>query len=153
MSIKQSRKERFLMFVEKLITEIITLFTTNICSYIIKKKPEHVFHKFQSVPTDNLCISIITYAELYYGIEKTKSKKVNEDVIDAFLTMLKIFDWDKNAARTYAKIRNDLTLKGEIIGNMDLMIAAHALSLKATVITNNVAEFKRIKKLKVENWI
>jgi tRNA(fMet)-specific endonuclease VapC len=126
---------------------------TNICSYIIKKKPDYVYHKFNSFSPDNLCISIITYAELFYGIEKTKSKKINEDVIDAFLTMLEVFDWNKAAAKSYAKIRNELSLKGELIGNMDLMIAAHALSLNATVITNNVSEFKRIKKLKVENWI
>jgi tRNA(fMet)-specific endonuclease VapC len=126
---------------------------TNICSYIIKKKPENVFNKFKSIPVNSLCVSVITYAELYYGIEKTKSKKVNEDVLDAFLAMLKVYDWDKSAARTYAKIRNDLSIKGELIGNLDLMIAAHALSLNATVVTNNVSEFKRIKKLKIENWI
>ena len=126
---------------------------TNICSYIIRKKPENVFNTFKSIPSENICISIITYAELYYGVEKTKSHKINEDVIDAFLTMLTIIDWDKTAARSYAKIRNELGTKGELIGNMDLMIAAHALSLNATVITNNVSEFKRVKKLKVENWI
>ena len=126
---------------------------TNICSYILKNHPDSVTERFESIAPENLCISIITYAELYYGIEKSSTKKINEQVIDSFVALVNIFPWEQSAVKCYAKIRNDLRIKGQLIGNMDLMIAAHALSLNATVITNNVSEFKRIKKLKVENWI
>ena len=126
---------------------------TNICSYIIKNRPESVLQKFESLLPENLCISIISYAELYYGIEKSSSKKINEQVIDTFIALINVFPWDQAAAKSYAKMRNELRIKGQLIGNMDLMIAAHAQSLNATVVTNNISEFKRIKKLKTENWI
>lgn len=126
---------------------------TNICSYIIKNRPTYVLEKFESISPDDLCISIVTYAELYYGIEKSRSKKINEQVIDTFVSLVNVLFWDKPAAKAYAKIRNELRLAGQLIGNLDLMIAAHAQSLNSTIVTNNISEFKRIKRLKIENWI
>ncbi len=126
---------------------------TNICSYILKNRPTYVLEKFESLLPEDLCISIITYAELYYGIEKSQSKKINEQVIDTFISLVTVFPWEQSAAKFYAKVRNELQKKGQMIGNMDLMIASHALSLNAIIVTNNVSEFKRIKRLKIENWI
>ncbi len=126
---------------------------TNICSYIIKSRPTYILDKFESIMPENLCISIVTYAELYYGVEKTQSKKINEQVIDTFVSLVNVFPWEQSAARAYAKTRNELRKKRQMIGNLDLMIASHALSLNATIVTNNVSEFKRVKQLKIENWI
>ena len=87
---------------------------TNICSYILKNHPESVAKKFESVSPENLCISIITFAELYYGIEKSSSKKINGQIIDSFVALVNVFPWEQNAAKSYAKIRNELRKKGEI---------------------------------------
>jgi len=126
---------------------------TNICIYIIKKRPLVVYEKFNSVGQDNISISIVTYAELQYGVERSSSKQFNQQIINDFVSRLIVLNWDKEAASQYAKIRTNLEKKGTPIGNMDLMIAAHALSQKCTLVSNNLAEFKRVNDLKYENWL
>jgi tRNA(fMet)-specific endonuclease VapC len=125
---------------------------TNICSYILKQRPTEVLQKFEQVPKDKICISIVTYAELEYGVEKTFSKQMNQQIIEAFVDRLIVLPWDMDAAKHYAKIRSNLEKKGTPIGNMDLMIASHARSQKCTLVTNNVREFERVPDLKIENW-
>jgi tRNA(fMet)-specific endonuclease VapC len=126
---------------------------TNICIYIIKKRPIGLLEKFNSIPKNSLCISVVTYAELEYGVERSSSKKLNQRIIMDFVSNLAVLSWDMDAARHYGKIRSSLEKKGTPIGNMDLMIAAHALSQKCTLVSNNLREFKRVKNLKYENWI
>ena len=126
---------------------------TNICIYIIKKRPISLLEKFNSIPMKNLCISVVTYAELQYGVERSSSKKMNQDIINDFVSHLVVLSWDMEAAREYGKIRSSLERKGTPIGNMDLLIAAHALSQKCTIVSNNLREFKRVKNLKYENWV
>ncbi len=125
---------------------------TDICSYIIRERPLQVFEHFKKVEMDQLYISVVTYAELIYGVEHSSSKKVNRLIIDGFVRHLSIISWDQKAAEHYGKIRAFLRVGGNIIGSMDMMIAAHAGSRKMTLVTNNDNHFKRVPKLKVENW-
>ena len=125
---------------------------TNICIYVIKNKPSWVKEKFSSLSPIDLCISSITTSELLYGAEKSKYPAKNKEALERFLSPLNIVDYGYKASLAYGKIRTFLEKTGNIIGSMDLLIAAHALSLNVTIITNNEKEFKKVKNLKVENW-
>jgi len=126
---------------------------TDICSYIIRERPVSVLEKFKRIDTSNLCISAVTQAELLYGIAKSSSKKVNREIVDDFIGRLVVLDWNSAAAEKYGELRADLESKGKTIGNMDMMIAAHALSIGATVVTNNIRHFSTVPKLKSINWV
>lgn len=126
---------------------------TNICIYLIKKRPPTVLERFQQISSQEICLSIITLAELQYGVEKSASKQLNQTIIDDFVSRLQVLSWDRLAVKYYGKIRANLEKKGTPIGLMDLMIASHCLSLNYTLITNNIKEFERIPELKIENWV
>ncbi|MGR3301180.1 MAG: type II toxin-antitoxin system tRNA(fMet)-specific endonuclease VapC [Candidatus Scalindua sp.] len=126
---------------------------TNICIYIIKKRPESILKRFKKYRNQNVYISVITLAELQYGVERSSSKKFNQKIINDFISHLFVVPWDKESAVQYGKLRNALNEKGTPVGNMDLMIASHALSQDITLVTNNVKEFKRVPNLKYENWV
>lgn len=126
---------------------------TNICIYSIKHKPEQVFQRLQEHNPAEICISSITYAELVYGVEKSQQIEKNRIALMLLLARIEIVDFDSSAAEVYGKIRADLEKKGTPIGPLDMMIAGHAKSLDYTVVTNNIKEFKRIKGLKLENWV
>lgn len=125
---------------------------TNICIYIIKKKPAQVFEKFKALPLGSVGISSITLAELAYGVKKSAQAEKNQRALDQFLIPLEIVDFDANAALKYGRIRTELERKGTPIGPLDTIIAAHAKSMELTLVTNNEKEFKRVSGLKVENW-
>jgi len=133
------------------------LLDTDICSHIIKQRPQKILKKFAEIPMDDIVVSSITVAELRFGIEKLTrchpNIKITHQDIDTFLSHLQILCWDENAAYHYGKIRDSLTATGSLIGGMDMLIAAHAVSINAILVTNNTREFKRIRKLTVENWI
>lgn len=129
------------------------LLDTNICIYIIKKRPGKVLDKFNTLSLGDVGISSITLAELHYGIMKSSNPKKNQEALDKFLTPLEILDFDYFATIDYGKIRADLEKKGTPIGPLDTLIAAHAKSRKLTLVTNNEKEFKRIPDLKIENWV
>lgn len=126
---------------------------TNICIYIIKKRPPTILQHFQTISSDQLCISVVTLAELQYGVDKSSAQEKNQIVVDDFVSRLLLLDWDQKAVKQYGKIRSYLELKGTPIGLMDLMIASHCLSLNYTLITNNMKEFSRIPNLNLENWV
>ena len=136
---------------------------TNICSYIIKHRPEGVLKHFKSVPADACMISSVSLAELRYWVARnhwlhkksnnTGEPNINEMIINAFISRLGIEPFGYEAAAVYGEMRAYLEAKGQMIGSEDLMIGSHALSLKCTLITNNVREFKRFPGLKVENWV
>jgi tRNA(fMet)-specific endonuclease VapC len=126
---------------------------TDMCSYIIKEHPESVHQRFQKLAMEQLCISVITYAELVYGVERSSSKRVNRPIIEDFARHLDVVDWDTDAADHYGVIRAELEAAGTPIGAMDMMISAHAKSLKAVLVTNNQKQFTKVKGLKIENWI
>ena len=132
------------------------LLDTNICIYIINEKSEKVLRKFEQYPVYEFGISSITHAELQYGIEKSKNKtkNTNQDALDEFLLPLTILPFHgKKLVTCYGEIRASLESKGKTIGPLDMLIAAHALSLDLTIISNNIKEFSRIPNLKCENWI
>ena len=126
---------------------------TDICSYIIRLRPQSVLEKFKQVNASDICISVVTQAELLYGVERSSSQKINHEIVESFINRLVILDWDSNAAKHYAYLRASMEAKGKNIGNLDMMIAAHALSIGATVVTNNQRHFDMVDGLKVENWL
>jgi tRNA(fMet)-specific endonuclease VapC len=126
---------------------------TNICIYIIKRRPPEVLRKFESLDPDVLHISVVSQAELQYGVEKSSRLRKNQQALDEFLSRLMVLPWTSDAAIQYGKIRKQLEKRGAVIGNMDLMIAAHALAENDTVVTNNVGEFGRVEGLACENWM
>jgi tRNA(fMet)-specific endonuclease VapC len=126
---------------------------TNICIYLIKKQPVNVIKKFRSLGLDDICISSITFAELMYGVEKSQHHQKNKLALEEFILPLTIASFDENASRHYGSIRSHLEKKGTPIGSLDLMIAAHAQAINSILVTNNVKEFSRVPKLKIENWV
>jgi len=128
------------------------LLDTNICIYIIKKRPASVLKKIESLSLGDVAISSITLAELYYGIMKSSNPRKNQEALDKFLIPLEILDFDYAATIEYGKIRADLEKKGTPIGPLDTLIASHAKSLNLTLVNNNEKEFERIPDLKIENW-
>ena len=126
---------------------------TDICSYILKERPSSVLARFRKLKMEQLCISVVTYAELIYGVEHSSSKKINRAIIDDFIKHLSVIEWNKNAAEHYGIIRTNLKKKGTLIGAMDMMIAAHARSRKSILVTNNQNHFRRVKSLNIDNWI
>lgn len=126
---------------------------TNICIYVLKNHSDTLRHKFNE--TEGLGISTIVYGELCYGIENSDSPKKAQrwQQLELFLQNLTIIDWSKEAAKHYGSIRAVLKQQGTLIGNNDLLIAAHARSLNAILVTNNVREFHRVPNLLIENWV
>jgi len=126
---------------------------TNMCSYIIRDNPKGVFKKLKEIEQKHaIALSSIVVSELLYGAKKRGSAKLIK-VVSLFIDQFVIYDYDKASAHEYAKIRTTLEKKGQIIGVHDMLISAHALSLGATVVTNNTKEFERVDGLSIENWV
>jgi len=131
---------------------LIYILDTNIISYIIKNRDYSLIDKFEKISKEHIiAVSSISVAELYYGVMKKNSKKL-EVAVSEFLLPLQRLAFDENASYEYGKIRTKLEQKGQIIGSNDLFIAAHAKSLDAVLVTNNTNEFKRVEDLKIEDW-
>ncbi len=127
---------------------------TNMCIYIINRRPAKVLRKFERYPVYDFGISSITHAELQYGVEKSEYKTTNQAALDEFLLPLTILPFQgKRMVACYGEIRTALESKGQTIGPLDMLIAAHALGLELTIISNNIKEFARIPNLKCENWV
>jgi len=136
---------------------------TNICSYIIKKRPLSVLEKLKTIPIESCGISSITLAELRYWVGKNKrlhqqsknagKPNINEEVIDQFVNHLNVAKFDSLAADAYGDIRAELEQKGQLIGSEDLLIAAHAVSINSILVTNNIKEFEKVPNLTIENWL
>ena len=126
---------------------------TNICIYIIKKKPKSVLLKFESLPIGTVAMSLVTYGELEFGALRSSNAKKALDILDEIAAYIPVLPMPIDAANEYADIRANLSAKGRPIGNNDLWIAAHARSLGHTLVTNNVKEFERVENLKIDNWV
>lgn len=126
---------------------------TNICIYIIKQKPPEVLQKLNTYQVGDIGVSSITVAELEFGVQKSQFPNRNQQALTQFLLPLKVVDFDNAAATVYGNIRARLEKQGTSIGSLDTLIAAHALSLQATLITNNIKEFSRVPNLKLDNWL
>jgi tRNA(fMet)-specific endonuclease VapC len=109
-------------------------------------------HKFKTHAVGDIGISAITAAELEFGVQKSRQVSHNQQTLEQFFIPLTIVEFDYPAAQTYGKIRATLTRQGTPIGPLDLLIAAHALSLNVTLVTNNTKEFVRVPQLKLANW-
>lgn len=123
---------------------------TDISSYIIKRRPATLVEKFEKY-AETLNVSVITAAELRFGAEKAGRPKLTE-LVEAYLERLAILDWTSDVTIHYARIRSELERSGKPIGNMDLLIAAHAVSQRMTLVTNNIKHFSSVPGLKVEVW-
>jgi tRNA(fMet)-specific endonuclease VapC len=128
------------------------LLDTNICIYLIKKKPAKALAKFQAHSVGDIGISAVTVAELQYGVHKSQHVEQNQRALEQFLIPLICIPFDDQAAAAYGEIRAALETQGTPIGALDTLIAAHALSLNVTLVTNNTREFSRVPGLQVVDW-
>ena len=129
------------------------LLDTNICIYLIKRRPAGILEHLQKCEPSEIGLSSITVSELEYGVQKSSRPRENRLALAGFLAPLEILHYDDEAAARYGEIRYSLEKQGKPIGAMDLLIAAHALSRHLTLVTNNEREFRRITSLKVVNWV
>lgn len=126
---------------------------TNICSYILRRHPLSVKARFDEIGADRLGMSSVVLAELYFGAARHPRGERIRAEIDDFAARLAILPWDESAADRYGELRAHLERQGTPIGNMDLMIAAHALSLGAVLVSNNTRHFDKVPGLALENWV
>lgn len=127
---------------------------TDTCIFLMRGESPALAAHVQAVPLAQQLMSAVTFAELSYGVQASAAaqRKQNQAVLDSLTQHLAVLDWPQDAARHYAEIRLDLKKRGAQLGAADLMIAAHARALGATVVTNNTKDFGRVKGLQVENW-
>ena len=126
---------------------------TDISSYIMKRSHAAVLQRLRAVPVSDVCISVVTKAELMYGTHISPRRAQDEAALAAFLNYVAVLDFPESAALAYAEIRAALKTSGAMIGANDLLIAAHARSAGLILVTNNVREFSRVPDLKFENWV
>ena len=126
---------------------------TNICIYVLNRRSRQLRHKFKAVK--ELCISSVTYAELCFGVENGPAalKGPRWDQLQGFASRLLVLPLDDQAGECYGRLRAHLRRQGTPIGNNDLFIAAHALSLGVVLVSNNTREFSRVPDLSLENWV
>lgn len=126
---------------------------TDTCAFILRRSSQKLLDRIQAVPLARQFMSVVTLAELLYGVQVSAKKKANRAAVDTLVRHVEVLDWSRASAEHYADIRADLKKRGQLIGANDLLIAAHARSLGATVVTNNVKDFRRVRHLSVENWM
>ena len=127
------------------------LLDTNICIYLINARPTHVLARFHAYRLGDIGLCSVVAAELAYGVAKSGSAR-NRAALEMFLAPLEILPFDANAVWAYGELRTDLERRGQPIGALDTMIAAHALSVRAVLVTNNTREFSRVAGLQLDNW-
>ena len=131
---------------------MLYMLDTNICSFIIRNKPQNIKNKLEEVERDHtIAISSIVASELFYGAVKKNSPNLIR-VVSALIDNFIVYDYSKICVESYAVIRSNLEKNGTIIGANDLLIASHAMSVDAILVTNNTKEFSRVEGLRVEDW-
>lgn len=128
------------------------LLDTNICIYLIRKRSPEALGRFEEFEVGEVGVSVITVSELRYGAEKSVRPEQNRAALDRFLLPLEVTGFGEEATKDYGRIRATLEARGAPIGPLDTLIAAHAASLGATLVTSNTREFERISGLTVEDW-
>lgn len=126
---------------------------TNICIYLIKRKPREVLERFNTLGRGDVGISTITLSELEFGVNKSSKPQQNEVALIHFVAELEILSYGRAAAAQYGPLRSYLESEGSPMGSLDTLIAAHALASGSTLVTNNVSEFERVPDLPLENWV
>jgi tRNA(fMet)-specific endonuclease VapC len=129
------------------------LLDTDTCIYIAKDKPPQVLARLTRLREGDVGMSVITYAELSYGASKSRQVEANWKRIDRLASLVPVLPLGAGAARHYGALRYHLERRGSPIGAHDLLIAAHALDLNLTLVTNNTREFTRVEGLRIENWV
>jgi tRNA(fMet)-specific endonuclease VapC len=127
------------------------LLDTNIASYIIKGNNPAVLRRLVGVPMAHVAISAVTEGELRYGVARRPEAMRLRTIVDEFLLRVTVHPWDSEAAEQYGRLRATLECEGCLLGNLDMLIAAHALALNFILVTNDAA-YSRIKRLKIEDW-
>jgi tRNA(fMet)-specific endonuclease VapC len=128
------------------------LLDTNVCIHIIRRRPPEVLGNFERFEVGEVGVSSVTVAELSYGAEKSARPEQNREALSRFLLALEVVAFGPEAATVYGRVRAALERGGTPIGPLDTLIAAHAVSLGITLVTNNVREFERVPNLDVEDW-
>ena len=128
------------------------LLDTNTCIYLIRQRPQEALRRFEQLEVGEVGVSVITVSELRYGVEKSTRLEQNRRALEQFLLPLEVLDFNSEATVSYGRIRASLEKRGTPIGPLDTLIAAHALSLGATLVTNNTREFERVSGLQIEDW-
>jgi len=123
---------------------------TDISSYVIRRRPPTIAQQFDRY-AEQLCVSVMTAAELRFGAFRAGRTELSS-LVEAYLARVTILDWPDSATFHYARVRTTLERLGTAIGNMDLLIACHALVEQATLVTNNLKHFAPVPGLKVEQW-
>ena len=126
---------------------------TNICIYIIKRKPANVIERLRQSRISQVGISSITLSELEYGVAKSLKPEQNQFALAQFLAPMEILSYGGEAAQQYGRLRAFLEKQGTPIGSLDMLIAAHVLSIDCVLVTNNEKEFRRVPNLKIDNWM
>ena len=130
----------------------MVMLDTDTCSYILRNKPSSIRAKFKEQESEGIGVSEIVLAELIYGAKRHQQKSSEIlSLIDDFISRLQLLPW--TGARNYGVIRSEMEASGHIIGNMNMLIAAHTLHLDATLVSNNMKHFSLVPGLKVVNWV
>ncbi len=125
---------------------------TNICIHAIRRNAPEVLRRLENTSPQEVAISCLVAAELWTGVMKSRERQRNEQALREFLNFVRVLDWPAEAALIYGEIRAALESKGRPIGAMDLLIAAHCVHERATLVTRNYDEFARVNGLKLEDW-
>ena len=131
---------------------MLYMLDTNICIYVIKRRSETVVNRMRAFRTGELGVSVMTVAELQYGVAKSVQKERNQVALGAFLLPLDIVEFTVDATVVYGRIRAESEAQGRLLGPLDTLIAAHALSLDVVLATNNTRKFERVRGLRMDDW-
>lgn len=132
---------------------MLYMLDTDTTSYLVKGRSPEIEAKLADIPPQMICVSVITRAELMYGLKRLPADHRLHLVVRQFLRIVRVLPWDADAADWYASIRHQLIAAGQPIGECDMMIAAHSLAVGAVLVTNNLRHYKRIEApLILENW-
>ena len=132
---------------------MMRLLDTDTCLYFLNRSSEKLIAQFKKFSPAEIKLAAITVAELFYGAEKSTAKEKNFRNVERFAASFEIIPFDERCCKIYAQIRTSLKKLGTPIGPMDLLIASICLAKNLILVTNNTKEFRRIKKLKLENWL
>ena len=128
------------------------LLDTNICIYLINDSAEKVRKRFRRVAVGEIAISSVTLSELWFGVANSARPEQNRAALVQFTLMLDVLAYEAAAAEAYGTLRANLARRRKAVGSMDMLIAAHAIAVNLTLVTNNLREFGRIPGLRIENW-
>ena len=131
---------------------MLHMLDTDTASYLIKHRSPAMEARLAALPPSMTCVSVMTRAELQYGLKRLPAGHRLHLGVRQFLSIVRVLPWDSEAADFYADIRHQLVTSGQLIGEMDMMIAAHSLAARAVLVTNNVRHYERIPGLSLANW-